>query len=181
VQAPATFLCRCRRLCLEARLLHRVPRIGRFGSVPLAAAVLRACAWLAVKDRCPTPMPASVSACFEFWHSTSSYGCSEKDKVAKQPHVLGRNCVSPELLVAAFAFLGGAAARQSSAQRAVRGNWQRGRARKDRRRKGVAGVICVDPGRTCPIQQSWRTQGWTVFHLPSTPGRYFVQRVLPSR
>ena len=169
MQAPATFLCRCRRLCLEARLLHRVPRIGRFGSVPLAAAVRRACAWLAVKGRCPTPMPASVSACFEFWHSTSSYGCSDKDKVAKQPHVLGRNCVSPELLVAAFAFLGGAAARQSSAQRAVRGNWQRGRARKE---KG-------GPGRSY-LRRSWpHVSNPTVMENPGVDGISFTVHPRP--
>ena len=73
----------------------------------------------------------------------------------------------PELLVAAAAFLGGAAARRSSAQRAVRGNWQRGRVRKEKR--GVLlrdGVIHVDRGRTWPIQPLRRTQG----------GPYFIYR-----
>ena len=117
--------CACMRGCSAAASCSR---IGRFDLVPAAAAVRRASAWIVVKGPCPSPMPPNVSACFEFRHSISSYGCSEKNKLAKQQHVLGRNYASPELLVAAAAFLGGAAARRSSAPSMATGNGvERGR------------------------------------------------------
>jgi len=44
----------------------------------------------------------------------------------------------------------------------------RARARKAER---ASLPIRADLGRTCSIQRSGAPQGWTVFHLPSTPGR----------
>ena len=162
------------RGCSAAALCSR---IGRFDSVPAAAAaVRRACAWLAVKGPCPSPMPPNVSACFEFRHSIGSYGCSEKDELAKQQHVLGRNCGSAA----------GALSRRRRVLGRCRGSPKLCSARRPWQlatgsSEGERG--CAPPGRNYP-RRSWphvadptatENPGWTVFHLPSTPGRYFVR------